>query len=127
MSVFNNFMASALHKSLDGLWERQAVASENLANYDTPGYKSKTVSFEEELQSLLQSNVSKQDIAQKIDDVNIKLEESDNLTMRMDGNNVDLEKENLEVARTTLNYMYAQRALNDYFARLRCAINDGRK
>ncbi|HHZ01526.1 MAG TPA: flagellar basal body rod protein FlgB, partial [Tissierellia bacterium] len=40
-----------LNKTLDGLWLRQQITMENIANYSTPGYKSKTVDFENILKS----------------------------------------------------------------------------
>ena len=44
--LFGNTISMA-HKSLDFLWRQQEVIAANIANVDTPGYKSKSVSFEE--------------------------------------------------------------------------------
>ena len=43
--IYGNSL-SLMTKALDGLWKRQEVISNNLANVDTPGYKSQYVTFE---------------------------------------------------------------------------------
>ena len=40
--IYGNSL-SLMTKALDGLWKRQEVISNNLANVDTPGYKSQYV------------------------------------------------------------------------------------
>lgn len=49
----NNF--GAVTAALDGLTMRQKVHSENLANIDTEGYQAKTVDFERQLSSAMQT------------------------------------------------------------------------
>ncbi|MFA0815021.1 MAG: flagellar basal body rod protein FlgB [Anaerofustis sp.] len=126
MDWFNNVAISALNKNLDGLWAREQVISENIANYETPNYKSKTVSFEDELLSQLQGaskSESKNDLIDKISGVDITESVSNDGTLREDGNNVDLEAQTIEMARTQLNYAYSAQNINEYFARLKTAIN----
>ena len=43
---FGGIGTELLIKSLDAVWLRQRVISNNIANSETPGYKSKTVEFE---------------------------------------------------------------------------------
>lgn len=127
MDLFNTPSINLLTKNLDGLWKRQEVISDNIANFETPGYKRKYVSFEENLIQAVQNSNKKSIMNQKIDNTEIQVNQADDETMRLDGNNVDIEKENLEMARTSMNYMYSQRILNDYFSRLKNAISEGRK
>lgn len=128
MDIFNSQSLHLLNKSLDGLWKRQEAISENTANYETPGYKRKYVSFEDNLKTAVESKAAtRKETAQKIRDANITMGRTNGETMRLDGNNVDIEEETIEMARTTLNYLYSQRMLNDYFSRLRCAISEGSK
>ena len=44
--IFGNTIAMS-QKSLDFLWKQQEVLALNIANVETPGYKKKMVSFEE--------------------------------------------------------------------------------
>ncbi|HMM07209.1 MAG TPA: flagellar basal body rod protein FlgB [Clostridiales bacterium] len=128
MDIFSSQSLSLLNKSLDGLWKRQEIISDNVANYETPGYKRKYVSFEENLKAAVESgSATKSQSNQKIMDADIKVGQTNDETMRTDGNNVDIEEETIEMARTTLNYLYSQRMLDDYFSRLRCAISEGSK
>ena len=128
MSYFNNLTTTLLNKNLDGLWLRQQVVMENIANYSTPNYKSKYVDFEHELKSKIDAinnskdNVKASVIQEDISSSKIVLGENDNKTMRLDGNNVDLESENIELAKTQLNYSYTVAELNSYFAKMRIAI-----
>jgi len=120
-----------LNKSLDGLWLRQQITMDNIANYSTPEYKSKVVDFESQLKRKIESvsngNIKRNEINDKIDTTNIIISENDSQTLRLDGNNVDLEKENLNLAKTQIQYMYTITELNSYFSKLRAVISEGKK
>ena len=45
-------------KSLDSLWMRQNLTMNNIANVDTPGFKSQYMTFENELARKIQSALS---------------------------------------------------------------------
>lgn len=124
MNWMDSVSISAMSKDLDGLWARQQVISNNIANFETPGYKAQTVSFEDQLQAQLsnQSSTDKETV-QNIKSIQPITAEKTDETFRLDGNGVDLESENLEMARTQYNYMYALRAMTDTFSRLKMVIN----
>jgi flagellar basal-body rod protein FlgB len=128
MNWLDSVSSSLLTKSLDGLWARQQAIQENIANYETPGYKKKTVSFEEELANAISNRKqTRLETIQKVKQTGIseRIVEEENL--RADGNNVDVDKENIELARAQLQYSMAIRQLNDYYSRLRIAITGGVK
>lgn len=123
MNWLDSVSVNLLSKDLDGLWARQQAISDNLANVETPGYKSKTVSFEDQLKAQLSANTgSVSDTVQGINAVQPVASVSNDQSLRADGNNVDVDKENIELARTQLNYMYSLQGLSDQFSRLRIAI-----
>jgi flagellar basal-body rod protein FlgB len=124
-----NVNLNLLNKSLDGLWLRQQTTMENIANYSTPGYKSKTVDFETILSTNLNNAYGKttSEVNDRILSSNILIKENDNHSMRLDGNNVDLEKENLQLAKTQLQYLYTVTELNSYFSKLKSVISEGKK
>lgn len=127
MDWFNSVSANLLNKDLDGLWIRQQEISNNISNVETPGYKSKSVSFEDQLKKLMSaSNESSGSLIDQIKNTTPQINISDDESLRLDGNNVDAEKENIELARTQINYNYSLRELSDYFSRLRYAITDGK-
>ena len=128
MDINNNLNLNLLNKSLDGLWLRQQITMENIANYSTPGYKSKFVDFE----SLLKTNLERvsennSETNNQIKSSNIIIEENNDQSLRLDGNNVDLEKENLQLAKTQLQYMYTVTEMNSYFSKLKSVISEGKK
>lgn len=129
MSYFDNLTTALLTKNLDGLWLRQQVIMENVANRSTPNYKSKYVDFENELKSKI-SDINNKNKAVKASDLRdelagtkIVLGENTNKTMRLDGNNVDVEKENIEMVRTQFNYSYTVAQLNSYFTKMKMALS----
>ncbi len=125
---------AVLQKALDGVWQRQRAISNNIANYETPGYKAKKISFENtldrEVKNLAatgQSRASIEDMKSKIDGLQFRQTDSDNTSARADGNNVDLDAESIDMAKTQLQYQYLTRSFSDGIARLRYAISEGRK
>lgn len=123
-----------LQKALDGTWQKQRAIANNIANYETPGYKSVKVSFEDsldrEIQKLGKSIAETKDVSQNLEAIkNSKISVfSDNSTIeRTDGNNVNLELENIEMAKAQIQYQYLTRSMTDMYARMRYAISEGRK
>ena len=83
---------SLLKMGLDASVLRGETISQNIANVNTPGYKSKYVTFEETLKE-------NSKVEPKISD-----EESKGSAIRSDGNNVDLEVEKINQASNSLQY-----------------------
>lgn len=116
---------SLLAKDLDGLWARQQAISDNIANFETPGYKTKTVSFEDQLKAQIAGDSSAKERIKNIEDVQPAINIAEDEMFRADGNGVDLEQQNIELARTQLNYYYSVEQLSDAFSRLKTAIGGG--
>lgn len=102
---------NVLKSAADASWLREEVLSNNIANVDTPNYKRQDVEFKTYLNSAIeQSGKPKATLTQKINNVdlsNIKTRTyTDNsaLSYRIDGNNVDLSTENVELAAEQINY-----------------------
>ena len=121
--LFGNSINIA-QKSLDYLWKKQSVITDNIANQDTPGYKSRYVTFEDELRSNLAKapQTDEKDYVKAVENTDFRINTTENESARMDGNNVNPDAEYVELARTTIQYQYAIRAVSDEFARLRSAI-----
>ncbi|MGN1350240.1 MAG: flagellar basal body rod protein FlgB [Anaerovoracaceae bacterium] len=116
-------------KTLDNLWKSQRFSLENIANQDTPQYKSKYVTFEDELKTSLaryrtsgDRKLVRSSAAAAIADSGIYVHESTAESTREDGNNVDLESEYLELARNQIQYQYAIRQISQEYSRLQKAI-----
>lgn len=123
-SIFSNSIHMT-EKTLDFLWRRQEVISENIANDSTPGYKAKRVSFEEGLKSKIEAARpvrGKRDFSGAIENFKMAVEENNSGSNRLDGNNISLDAEFVEQARTGLQYQYAIRAVNDELMKLKSVI-----
>lgn len=125
MDWMDSVSTSILNKDLDGLWERQKAISDNIANYETPGYKTKNVSFENQLESQISDSgdSTRSELIGNIDNINPVTSVSDGDTYRADGNGVDLEEQNINLARTEINYLYSLQEISDSFTRLNKAIS----
>src|SRR3954463_10687225 len=73
-------LTSNLERYMDLLSTRQKLVASNIANADTPGYKTKDINFQFEYLSLTQG-----------DTVNIV--DAEGLKTRNDGNNVNVDRE----------------------------------
>ena len=105
----------ALTAALGGLAERQRVIATNTANIETPGYLAKRVSFENELAAALRDGSS--NVAGVTPTEHTSLEPT-----RMDGNNVNLDRETLLGTDTEMRYQLMVRAVDAKFGLLRSAI-----
>jgi len=123
-----------LQKALDGTCQRQRAIANNIANHETPGYKAIKVSFEEslkrEIEKLENGIPSKEQMAKSLEAIRnskIDISQDRSTAMRADGNNVDMDLENIEMAKAQIQYTYLTRSVTDMFARLRYAVSEGRK
>lgn len=126
-----------IEKALDASWLRNEVISQNIANVDTPGYKKKSVTFEEQLIDALDKNrksskgiINRKEayVRDNIEGIEAKVvSDNSNLEYRLDGNNVDIDVEMAEMAKNTIKYNVLTQTLNSSLRRIKSVINEGRK
>lgn len=123
MDFFGNGLAFS-GSVLDHLWQKNEIIAANIANNDTPGYKSKYITFEDTLKRRLDAVKSgrSSDIRRVLDDTKGVIHTTTQETTRLDGNNVQIEAEYLEEARAQLQYEYQLKLLNSELSQLRTAI-----
>lgn len=117
------FPKNNLEKSLDAVWLRNDIISQNIANADTPGYKRQKVQFEEFLDSEMKySRISNgKSRIQGGGDIRVT-EDHSSYSYRLDGNNVDIEREMAQLAANTLRYNTLIQRMNSQFNKLRTVI-----
>lgn len=123
-------------KTLDATWARNEVIAQNIANVDTPGYKKSSLSFEEHLDSAMDSSGFKGNTTDSrhipigksdVDRVNIKVtKENQNLSTRLDGNNVDVETEMASLAKNNIRYNTLIQSVSNSYQTIKSVINGGR-
>ena len=135
--MFDSMFGSvnALEKGLDASSLRNQVISNNIANADTPGFKASSVKFEEYVQQALEDGDSSamngtqsytDNWTSSLDDIEPQVVTNSGTTMRMDGNNVDIEYEMNELAKNNIEYYTLLQKVNSEFSQLRTAITEGR-
>ena len=117
-----------LTKAADASWKRETVISNNIANVNTPGYKRKDLNFQgvltEELgrckHESLDSKVSDVDLSRLDPQIYV---DSANYSYRMDGYNVDIDTENVELASEQIRYEGLTDCINSEFERMKAVIS----
>ena len=106
--------------------KRQQALGANVANMDTPGYRAKDYSFEQELVSIDLASTSSRHITPTEDSSSARMYDV-NTKAKPNGNNVDLEREMTEITKNGLQYITLVQYLNQKIRTLRTAITDGGK
>ena len=118
---------NVLTKAADASWTRNEIITNNLANVDTPGYKRKDVSFQNFLLQELTSGDSTS-LRTRVNDVEVGnlnatvYTDFSELSYRLDGNNVDIDTENVEFASNQLYYQTVLDTINHQFSMLKAAM-----
>ncbi|HCO29657.1 MAG TPA: flagellar basal body rod protein FlgB [Lachnospiraceae bacterium] len=122
-SIFGNEFLMT-NKALDFVWKQQQLTANNIANVDTPNYKAQHISFEDEFKNRLNHAMksgNSSTMEQAITQTKARVVASNN-SKRVDGNGVDMDVENVELVKTTLQYQYLVQAFNSDYNRLRTVI-----
>ena len=125
-SITNNSMRM-MERSMEFLWTKQVAMLDNIANVETPNYKPKLVTFEENFQAQLEAadhgrnRASKRSMRQAIEDASVSIEEIGETTRR-DENGVNLTEQMTELVRNAYQLQYVYQSLTSDISALRTAI-----
>jgi flagellar basal-body rod protein FlgB len=107
-----NGLAGKLEQYLDLLSARQKLVASNIANADTPGYKTQDIDFQTEFQNAAAG-------------MGPHVVEANGLPVRNDGNNVSIDRESRLLAENDLRFNIASNLMRDKIRILKEAINGG--
>ena len=123
-----------LERALAAASLRQRTIAHNIANINTPGYKRQDVSFADKLDRVLGPGTklplkrsSPGHLPAAGLDLTPEVYQDNTTSMRTDGNNVDIDREMVDLAQNSINYNLAAQQLNTRLAMLRYVINEGRR
>ena len=136
ISLFKQTNIPLLGKALDAYTLRQKVIASNIANISTVGYRSQTVTFEDELSGAMQGSSiagsqtnerhipigipSPMDATPQVTDANTGM---DAITNRASGvNDVDIDNEMAELAKDQIHFRFAARMITDVFRGIQKSI-----
>jgi flagellar basal-body rod protein FlgB len=107
-------VSQSLEKYMDVLAARQRLVSSNIANVDTPGYRTKDLDFQTEFNDLL-NGTSKAPSSQEVTGLRIK----------NDGNNVNLDREARLLAENSIRFTAASNLMKGQIRMIKSAIHEG--
>ncbi|MCD7835152.1 MAG: flagellar basal body rod protein FlgB [Lachnospiraceae bacterium] len=118
---------NVLDKAADASWLRNDAISNNIANVDTPGYKRQDVAFESELEKAMGNSRYKSTDAKVAALTSSELEprvytDYSGYSYRIDGNNVDIENENVMLAENQLKYEGLLNSISQEFQNLQTVM-----
>lgn len=90
---------------------RQQLTAANIANADTPGYKTRDIAFQDELAAASGAP---------------HVQEAAGLAVRNDGNNVSLDREARNLAENSLRFLIASQLVQGQIRMTRSAMQEGR-
>ena len=118
---------NVLSKAADASWTRESLLANNIANVDTPGYKRQDIDFQSVLKKEI-SNYKYMNLDQKMNALDLsKLKASvytdnENYSYRLDGNNVDIDTEQVELASEQIKYQALTQSITSEFQRLQSVM-----
>ncbi len=138
-----------LEKGLDATWRKNDVIANNIANADTPEFKSSSVEFESVFRDALETTAgsnapstptrtsafvensgrntvpSRSSLSVDSEDLSPNVKVNQDTAIRMDGNNVDMDAEMSELAKNSILYDTLSYAASRELGRLKMIINGG--
>lgn len=118
---------NVLDKAADAAWLRNEAIANNISNADTPGYKRQDITFESQLQDALRNN-RYQTMDSKVEHLNLNrlnprtYTDYSEFSYRLDGNNVDIDTENVMLASNQLKYNGLIGSINNQFSNLKMVM-----
>lgn len=130
MNLFGGTI-SHLERGLDFATTKGKAISQNIANVDTPNYKAKNVSFKEvfanvQANSLEAYRTDTRHIAFKSSTTHPGVSTYSNFRYRHDGNGVDMDKEQANLAANQIYYNALVDRISGKFSSLQNVIKGGR-
>jgi flagellar basal-body rod protein FlgB len=124
-------LMAALGRQMTRAVQRQAVSAGNLANLETPGYRTREVRFADALDDSLGTapltTTNPRHLSGPAGAARAGAPvEAEGLAARRDGNNVQVDRELLNLGRAAGDFSAAQTVLAAKFRLVRYAINEGR-
>jgi flagellar basal-body rod protein FlgB len=105
-------LSSNLERYMDLLSARQKLVASNIANSDTPGYKTRDIDFQSEFRNAT-------------DSTSPQISEVSGLKTKNDGNNVNIDRESRLLAENDIRFNAAASLLRSRLKGLRAAIDGG--
>ena len=126
MGLLESNSALMLQRSMNFLWTKQSCILDNIANAETPNYKTKYATFEESLDNAIRQAAGEKQgkiaaFREAIEDSQLEVHQAQEST-RMDDNGVNITEQAVELARNGYQLQYVMDSISSDFSILRTAI-----
>ena len=126
MGLLERNSALMLQRSMNFLWTKQSCILDNIANAETPNYKTKYATFEESLDNAIRQAAGEKQgknaaFREAIEDSQLEVHQAQEST-RMDDNGVNITEQAIELARNSYQLQYVMDSISGDFSILRTAI-----
>ena len=126
MGLLESNSALMLQRSMNFLWTKQSCILDNIANAETPNYKTKYATFEESLDNAIRQAAGEKQgknaaFREAIEHSQLEVHQAQEST-RMDDNGVNITEQAVELARNGYQLHYVMDSLSSDFSILRTAI-----
>lgn len=126
MGLLESNTALMLQRSMNFLWTKQSCVLDNIANAETPNYKTKYATFEESLDNAIRQAAGEKQgkntaFREAIEDSQLEVHQAQEST-RMDDNGVNITEQAVELARNGYQLQYVMDSISSDFSILRTAI-----
>lgn len=118
MALFDTNAFRITEQGLSVLWQKQQIIAQNIANADTPDYNCKYLDFAGILREKLRSNGTVDTELNLVQRLFIDRVTDD----QPDGNNVDSDVQQAELAKAQIQYDALINSMNGNFSRVRTAM-----
>jgi flagellar basal-body rod protein FlgB len=125
MSLIDSPMLRVLSGALDVGAFRQTLLSSNIANVDTPGYRTRDIDFRHTLASALEGGLNAGLGGASALPMAMAAHAVKGLIERPDGNNVSADREGLLLADTQLRFTLSAQLVKAEFHKILSAIREG--
>jgi flagellar basal-body rod protein FlgB len=115
-------MSQALGRFLDLASDQMKLTAANMANVDTPGYKTQGFDFEQEFARQMNANPLTLG-ANGLGELDPEVSVVNGLVARPDGNNVSMDREGLELAKAQLRFRLGVQLVKGEFTQILSAIH----
>lgn len=123
----------ALEKALEMRMREHEIHTSNIANANVPNYKAKKIDFQERMRDAMRDlndglspKIHREEAtAPEIQSVEPQIYEDPLARMNGDGNTVDMEREQAEVAKNTIAYETALQLISKRFGWSRHVLSEG--
>ena len=125
--ITNNSMRM-MERSMEFLWTKQTALLDNISNAETPNYRAKLVTFEEDFQRQLEAadhgrnKITKRTMRETIENASWEVQKLDEITRR-DENGVNVTEQMTELVRNAYQMQYVFQSLTSDITALRTAIS----